>query len=306
MRTLWFDPDLLQMEEAARITAVTVLSFASLTALASVAGLPKEGAWIGGTVAQYAAWFVIVPDHDRHLRLACGSLACGFLGAMAGVALAGHPDVLAVAAILLTAFALKARSANATTVALAGPYALVFAAYYDPDRGYLAWYAACIAVAACIYLVVRFVVWGRDRPQLTGTLVAVHRRVLEKLERVEKPGHRRLRRMHVTIVPIEERLSNGDGHHRRLARRLARVRVLTTAKALGTAKLARCRALRGGTLRREAAREVDLTAQGLRASPAPPPPAVGGTTGRAIAAPALLAMALVLPVAMWLSPERWA
>ncbi|PRY95756.1 fusaric acid resistance family protein [Hasllibacter halocynthiae] len=309
LRHLSFDPDLLAFEEAGRIMLVTVLTYGVVISLSWATGLPRDGAWISLTVAQYAAWFVLVPDRKRRLRTGGGALAAGSAGAMAGIFLAGEPALLMPLAAVLTAaaFALGRRSPDLLTATLAFPYAMIFASYYGPEPSQWAWYAACLGIGAAIYLLVRFLLWGRDRSNRLATLVRVHRGELNRLTRRTRAGagadpagagsNAALRRMLAKSVPIERRLGRLDHD---LGDALGQQRVIAVANALGTQNLlpqAGAGTAAQGAVDRIVAREGD----------APVPLASEGGGGGGPSPWVVLAcLVVVLPIAFWTSPDRWA
>ena len=133
------DPGWIQAERAARVTVIVAAATGALYALASREGLPREGVWLGLTVAQYLAWFVVGSAPGQLLRLCACGLGCAAAGLAVGTWAPAPGIVMAtVVASCAGAFALQGVSGGARTAALAGPYTLVFAAYYALPPGHSA------------------------------------------------------------------------------------------------------------------------------------------------------------------------
>ena len=144
----------------------------------AVMGRPGEIAWVGVTVARYAAWFVVGGSRAELWQTSLAALVMSVLGVALGVRLAKPPALAAGATALATAgaFAVQAWRADAFVPALALPYALAFAAYCDPAADDLIPYFGAVVAAGAIYLAVRFALWpGRRRIDLAA-LVEAHER----------------------------------------------------------------------------------------------------------------------------------
>lgn len=326
-RLVRFDPEWGGAEFALQVTLISFLAYVVPWTASRAWNLPGEIAWVGVTVAQYAAWFVVGGSRTQLWRTSLAALAISFIGVALGVRLAEPPILAAGATAMATvgAFALQAWRADAFVPALALPYTIAFTAYYDPDPNDLIPYLGTAIVAGVLYLVVRFALWPRRRRIDLAALSHAHRGELEGVldhPRSTRRLRRTLRRMHLRALEIEARVRSVRPD---LARALAAARVLVTQAAMeargdasilgdarraldpsGTIDDARwplAAQLRAMVVQAAIAPDAAWTPkpEGLHEGTEAPPPPVPRR-----AAAVALACVGAIALGAWLSPERWA
>ncbi len=316
-----FDPGFVWAEYAARVTLTCVLSCLPLLALAHGRDLPEAGAWLGMTAAQYIAWFVVGDSRGQRLRLSIATT--GF--AAAGVAWGASLDsaawtVAAVVGSTAAAFALWRVSEGLRTAALGCSYMMVLTRYYAPTPGDETWLIGATLGACVIALAVRFALWPEGRAPRRDALVRVYLRNLSVLagrasrrrgsgrasrrrgsgRASRRRGCRAIARLQARAAPIEAALVAQGDTGTRIADRLAELRVRTTEAVLARPADAPTLAVPEHAATRDDPARVF-------------PAATTGPTGGERLVPALqraaqvaVALALAIPIGMWLAPERWA
>lgn len=314
------DPGFVQLERAVRVTLTAAASLAALYVVAVAADLPTQGVWLGMTLAEYLAWFITGSTRARRLGTSVAGLAAGFGGLLLGLWLDGTLWAVALAATALTggAFLVGAWSAHARVAALAMPYVMVFAVYFDLPDGHARWYAGAVLGAGALALAIRFLLWRDTRAPTRAALVCAQ---LDRLAALPAQAARRrdprwcLWGLRQASLPIETDLSQGEPEDRRLARRLIQLRVHMTDRvaggraAAGGTDAARLRRLADRIAARDRRPVVDDGWADRRIQSAARADAGGPdrrTTAARRAAQVAVALAAALPLGMWLSPDRWA
>lgn len=305
------DPDLVLTENAARVTVITVAAFVSLWLVASMADLGMEGAYLGLTVAQYLAWFEPEGPRAERLRVALGGWIAAMTGLLLGMWLGLSPWAAGIAAVPLTAlaFAFEARSSGARTAALACPYTLVFTAYYAPQPDELLWLVGAVLAAGLIVLVIRHLLWRESRVPSRAALAREHVGAMQAALRAslrDKRVGNALWRLTERTAGIEARIAAQGSQGARLTRRLtaARARLVDILTGQGGHMSAKP-TLNGMLVELGKAEDRTLVpAVPPRRSAQAPRDRLSSALKRAVQVGAALAVAI--PLGVWLSPDRWA